>query len=466
MKTYDVLVLGGGTAGTAAAAAAHAAGARVLMFNKGELGGLCILRGCMPTKTMLHSAHVVHEAQHHDTAGIDHAVPSVDFTAVMANKDAKVERFKRAKIRGIEAAGYEVADAYARFSGPDTVEADDGETYRFTSGAVLATGSDPVVPPIPGIEDVPVWTSDGVMELRTTPESAIVMGSGAIGLELALFLARMGTDVIQASRSRPLAKFDPVLADEISRIIAAEPNLTLVSPFRVIDIGMRDGMVELRVETSQGPQALTGRLFIAATGRRAHLSDMGLEAAGVTVSNGRVEHDDEMRTTNDRIFVAGDATGSLLLLHVANWEGEAAGLGAAGVEGNHAVERRLKMDVIFTDPPLAMIGMTEQQAIDAGLPVRTSLARFKETGRAITMDVQHGVWKLVVHAETGEILGSQILGPRADDIVHVVSTAMFYRGTVDDLLQMPWYHPTVTEVLLSLAREGAAEMRRNNGRQD
>ena len=452
MQTYDVLVLGGGTAGTAAAKAAASAGAKVAMFNAGELGGLCILRGCMPTKTMLHAAHLVHEAEHHQTPGIGHAIPSIDFTAVMANKDAKVERFKNAKILGIEAGGYEVIDAYARFAGPDTVEAG-GEDYRFTKGAVLATGSVPTIPPIPGIERVAVWDSDDVMALTDVPDSVIVMGSGAIGLELALFLARMGSRVTQVSRSPILGKLDPVLTEEMEHIIATEPNLDLVSRFKATGIDEHDGEVHLHLETEEGPRTLSAAHFVAATGRHVKLEGMGLEAAGVEHERGRVVHDACMRTSNPNIFVAGDATGHLQLLHVANWEGESAGLGAARAPGEHPVERRLRMGVVFTDPPLSIVGMTEAEASEAGLPVATAQARFAETGRAITMDVQHGIWKLVAHKETGEILGSQILGPRADDIGHVISTVLYYHGTVNDLLKMPWYHPTVTEVLLSLARE-------------
>ena len=175
MHTYDVIVLGGGSAGTSAAATAHRAGAEVAMFNKGELGGLCILMGCMPTKTMLHAAHLVHEAGHHETPGVGHTEPTIGFAEVMANKDAKVARFKNAKLRGIEKAGYEVIDAYARFQGEDTVVADNGESYRFTKGAVIATGSDPVIPPIAGIEEVPVWTSDDVLNVLNLREFAIVV---------------------------------------------------------------------------------------------------------------------------------------------------------------------------------------------------------------------------------------------------------------------------------------------------
>ena len=460
MHTFDVLVLGGGSAGTAAAAAAHAAGRRVAMFNHGELGGLCILRGCMPTKAMLHAAHLAHEPAHHHTEGISHCAPPRDFAQVMRSTKAKVRRFQDAKLKGIASAGYQVIDAYARFAGPDTVLATspDGtsQTYRFTHGAVLATGSDPVIPPIPGIEGVPIWTSDDVMTLSEAPASVIVLGSGAIGLELALFLARMGTRTVLASRSRIFSKIDDALADEMDRVLKAEPNLQLVSPFTATAITHEAGQVRLLVETPSGPRDLEAAHFLAATGRRARLDGVGLEEAGVDAEHGKVTHDDRMQTSNPRVFVAGDATGSLQLLHVANWEGKAAGLGAAGVQGDHRVERRLAMSVVFTDPPMANVGMTQAEAAAAGIAVETACAQFSQTGRAITMDVQHGVWKIVVARDGGAILGSQILGPRADDIAHVISTAMYYNGTVHDLLKMPWYHPTITEVLLSLARELAA----------
>ncbi len=460
MKTYDVLVIGGGSAGTSAAATAVAAlgpGAKVGMFNKGELGGLCILRGCMPTKTMLHAAHLAHEASAHHTPGIGHERLAIDFKEVMANKDAKVARFKKAKLGGIAKGGYEVIDAYARFAGPDTIEAD-GELYQFTKGAVLAAGSDVALPPIPGIENVTVMDSDTVMDLKELPESAIVMGGGAIGLELGLFLARMGCQTIQANRSRIFSKIDSEIADEMEDVLHAEPNLTLVAPFKATGIEEKNGSVHLHLDTAVGPRTLIAKHFVAATGRNARLENMGLEAAGVEFARGRVTYDSAMRTTNPRIFVAGDATGEDQLLHIANWEGKAAGKGAAEVPGDHSVERRLHMTAIFTDPPLATIGMTQLEAEAKGIPVVCASAKLAQTGRAITMDVQHGLWKMIAHKQTGELLGSQILGPRADDIIHIISTAMYYKGTAMDLLEMPWYHPTLSEVCLSLARELVAQV--------
>jgi pyruvate/2-oxoglutarate dehydrogenase complex dihydrolipoamide dehydrogenase (E3) component len=446
---YDVLVLGGGTAGSAAAEAAHRTGARVAMFNDGELGGLCILRGCMPTKTLLHAAHLAHRAGHARTDGIRLGGAEVDFAAVMANKDAKVERFKRAKIAEIEGGGYEVIDARALFTGPDTVAVGD-ETYRFTRGAVIATGSVPAVPPIPGLDGVPYMTSDDVLRLTERPESILAMGSGAVGLELCQFLARMGTRVTLVSRRRVFEKIDPILADEMEKVLNAEPDFDLIQPIRPVGVRRRDDKVEFDLE--DGRRVAAGALLLA-TGRSALLEGLGLSAAEVEVRDGRVVCGDDMRTSNRRIFVAGDATGEEMILHIASQEGRVAGLNAAAGKVVEHVDRRLDMRVVFTDPPLAILGLTEPQARREGRAIVTAQIRFPETGRAITQDVQHGLCKFVAGAERGEILGAQILGPRADDLIHTLAAILYYRGTAADMLSMPWYHPTLSEVFLSLARE-------------
>ena len=452
MQEYDVLVLGGGTGGSAAAKAAHDAGARVAMFNDGELGGLCILRGCMPSKTMLHAAHLRHHARHHTTPGVDRTDPGIDFAAIMQNKDAKVARFQRAKIESIEAGGYDVIQARARFVGPDEVEAG-GERYRFTRGAVIATGSSATVPDLPGIAAVDYLTSDDVMTLRELPRSLLVVGVGAIGIELAQFFARMDVDVQLVGRRPVLADTDPEISAAIHAAMHDEPNLTLDIVARLTGVREADGSTELDVEVDGATRTLRAERLLFATGRRPNLDGLGLDAAGIAVRQGRrLRCGPDMQTTNPRVFVAGDATGKRLLLHVANWEGRVAGLGAAGVPGPHAVEERLHVEVVFYDPPIASVGMSEGQARAAGRDVVTAIARFPETGRAITMDVAHGAWKLVADRATGEVLGTQIFGPRADDLAHVVSSIMYYHGTTADVLAMPWYHPTLAEVILGLAR--------------
>jgi len=454
MQTYDALILGGGTAGTAAARELARSGASVAMFNDGELGGLCILRGCMPTKTMLHAAHRAHHARHASAPGISPRGVDVDFAAVMRNKDAKVERFQRAKIAGIDAEGYPVIDARARFTGEDTVEAG-GETYRFTRGAVIATGSVPTIPPLPGLDRVPYLTSDEVMRLTEQPESLIIVGSGAIGLELAQFFARVGTRVHLVSRRRVFSDVDPLVADEMERALRSEHGLELHQPCPPRSVERTaDGV---RMTLAEGA-VLTASALVVATGRRPQIDGLGLEAAGVEVHAGGIVAGADMQTSNPRIYVAGDASGSRLLLHVANWEGQTAARNILAGEAAHRVEERLHMEVVFTEPVLATVGLNERDARAAGLEVVTAHARFPETGRAITEEVAHGVWKLVASAPRGELLGAQILGPRADDVIHAVSTVMYYHGTASDVLEMPWYHPTVAEVLLGLARQITAQL--------
>lgn len=454
MKSWDVVVVGGGTAGTAAAKAAAAAGARTAMLNDGELGGLCILRGCMPTKTMLHAAHLAHDARQARTPGVRTAGVTVDFAALMANKDAKVARFKAAKVRSIEGGGYAVIDARARFVAPDAVEAG-GELHRFQRGAVIAVGSVTSVPDLPGLADVPYLTSDDVMRLEAAPRSLVVLGSGAVGLELGQFFARIGTRVTLVTRRPVYADADPLVAEEMAAALADEPDFELRQPVAVTRV--ERGGPGVRVHLADGTTA-EGEALLLATGRRPALDGLGLEAAGIPLEGGRAAHGDDMGTANPRVWIAGDASGDRLILHVANQEGRAAGLNAAraGAAPRERVDRRLDTWVVFTDPPMARVGMNEREARAAGLDPLVARARYAETGRAITMDVAHGGCALVADRATGELLGAQLLGPRADDLVHQIAAIMYYRGTAAHMLDMPWYHPTVSEVFLSLARDLAA----------
>ena len=449
MKNYDIVVLGGGSAGTAAARTAVEKGASVVMFNDGELGGLCILRGCMPTKTMLHAAHLVHDAKHSKTPGVKAQGVSIDFASVMENKDAKVARFKAAKLRGIEGGGYEVVNARARFTGPDTVEAG-GETYKFAKGAIIATGSVITIPPIPGLDEVPYLTSDDVMALKERPASCIVLGTGAIGLELGQFMARMESQVTVISRRKVFTDVDPLVVEEMEAAMADEPNLKLVQP--LASVAVSKTQTGIRVTTADGAQH-EAEVLIVATGRKAAHEGLGLEAAGVKTERGVVFCGRDMRTSNPKIFAAGDASGERLLLHVANWEGRVAVLNAIEGASNHQVEDRLHMAVVFTEPCLATLGMTAAEAEAAGVEVLKASARWAETGRAITQDVAHGVCILVAEKDSGEVVGAQILGPRADDLIHEISALMYFHGTVEHMLELPWYHPTLSEVFLSLARE-------------
>lgn len=455
MQNWDVIVIGGGSAGTSAASAAAALGARTLMINDGELGGLCILRGCMPTKTMLASAHAIHDVEHLEPLGIrldGRVVP--DFAAIMRRKDALVERFKRAKIKGIESDDYEVRIGRGRFTASGGVEVD-GEELR-AQAYVLSTGSLPWRAPIPGIDQVPVWSSDDVMRLKEPPQRLLIQGAGAVGLELGQFFVHMGTEVLLVNRSPLLARYDVDCGVELRQVLASEPGLRLAVPGRIESLRPDgDGLVA-HVTCDGNEEEFAADALLMATGRRPALDGLGLEHVGLAPVDGLIRCDRRMATDNPAIWVAGDVTGTNQILHLANQEGAVAGHNAAGGEPRE-VDDRLKMDVIFTDPPFAHVGLSEDEAIARGHEIVVGRARFSQTGRAITMGVEHGAWKLVADRGSGEILGSLILGPRADDLIHTVALLMHCRATAEQILELPWYHPTLSEVLLELARDIASQ---------
>ncbi len=452
MPDYDVIVLGGGSAGTSAARTATLAGARTAMVNEGELGGLCILRGCMPTKAMLASAHAAHEARNLEPFGVKlegSVIP--DFSRIMARKDAQVKRFQKAKIASVEAERYEVIQARARFAAGGGVDV--GGRQITARRYVIATGSVPSTLPIPGIETVPVLTSDGVMRLGAAPASMVVQGAGPIGLELSQFFARSGTRVLLVNRSPLLWRFDADCGAELTRALEEEQNLELTVPGKIEEVRKSGSRLLFRIRAGETMREHQAEALLMASGRDAALDSLGLEHIGLVPDGGRLEHDAFMRTRNPDVFVAGDATGRFQILHLANEEGAVAGHNAAAGEPEKTMDYRLKMAVIFTDPPFAQVGATQEEAEASGRSVAIGVAHFPETGRAITMAVGHGLWKVLADRHSGEILGSAILGPRADDLVHLIAMMMHYRGCAAEIGRMPWYHPTLSEVMLNIARD-------------
>lgn len=451
MPDYDVIVLGGGSAGPSAAAAAHDAGARTLMINDGELGGLCILRGCMPTKAMLSSAHALHVAETLEPLGGRlEGRAAADFQSIMRRKDALVARFQRSKIASVEASGYEVRSGRGRFAPGGAIEVD-GD--RLTAKSyVIATGSTPAAITIPGLDEIPVWSSDDVMRLTVQPRRLLVQGGGPVALELGQFFARLGTEVLLVNRSPLLSRVDPGLCDEFARALDAEKHLRRVVPGCIESVRPEgDGLVAC-VKSDGGVEEFRADALFMATGRRPALDDLGLEHVGLELHDGLLPHDETMRTDHSQIYVAGDATGDFQILHLGNQEGAVAGHNAAGAP-TRKMSYRLRMSVVFTEPTFAQVGMTATEAREAGHDVVVGRARFPETGRAITMGVEHGEWRLVADRGSGEILGSTILGPRADDLIHIVMMMMSRRERVDRIFELPWYHPTLSEVVIDLARD-------------
>jgi len=450
---YDVVVIGCGTAGSRAARVAGQAGARVLAVDSAEeLGGLCILRGCMPTKTLLETAHRLHEIRDAERFGIVAAPPSLDFAAHMARMRALVKRFQRAKVGGVERAPHQLRRGAARFVDSHTVEID-GDPVR-AKAFVIASGSVVRPLPIPVAEGAPVVDSDGMFLLEEPPETAVVLGAGAVGLEFAQWLARIGSRVTLLNRSPILSRVDSDLGKELHAALAEEMELCVPAHLETIDVA--DGKAVVHATHAGQACSFTADLVLNALGRVPNYEDLGLQELG---AHPELPVAATQASSLAHVFVAGDATGRRMILHEANIEGEVAGRNAARAAG--VLDGDLEVydptippvDVIFSDPPFASVGHSQQTCEREGIPHRTAIKRFPEQGRGIVMGAQHGALKLIAEPDGGKVLGCQIVGPRADDLIHLPATVMSLGASVRDMHRVPWYHPTLAEAFIEVTRE-------------
>ena len=466
-QEYDVIVIGIGSAGSRASKLAHDAGASVLAIEGGEeLGGLCILRGCMPTKTLLETAHRVHDARDGERFGFSCSEPEIDFTAQMDRMRSLVARFKRAKVGSIENGGYELVRAKPRFTGSHTIEVDGTEVRGKTF--VIATGSkvSPFHFDVP--DGVRVLDSDDMFLLTEAPKSALVVGAGAVGLEFAQWLARMGSAITFSNRSPLLRKNDLDFGAELQDAMALEMDMRVPSTIKAVE-ALPAGRARVTL-ASEGADDHTFEVdwILNGTGRIPAVDGLELEKSGVDIGNrGQIQISESLQTNLPHIFFAGDVSGRSAILHEANMEGNLAGRNALRVAGlADGADAKIEdwdlsiphVEAIFSDPPFASVGGSAVTFEAEGRQVITATKRFPEQGRGIVMGARHGLARLSADPKTGRILGCQILGPRADDLIHVPTTVMAYKGTAQDMVRLPWYHPTLSEVFIELAREVASQV--------
>lgn len=460
-EQYDVVVLGLGSAGSRAAAQAHAAGAKVLGIEGGErIGGLCILRGCMPTKSLLEAAHIAHVVEDAGRFGVKVTGDvQIDFDFQMQRMRDHVERFRRAKENGVRSVGYEIRMGRPRFVDPHAIELD-GQRIRARS-FVISTGSKVAPLPCPVDPGAVIRTSDDMFLLQTPPESAVVLGAGPVGLEFAQWMARMGTQVTLINRSKIASKVDPELGLELTAALSAEMEVLMPALVRRIE-PIAESRSRLQVEVEDGEiRTLEVDLVLNALGRVPDFDGLDVEKAGLEIEGGKLALDAHLRTRLEHIFVAGDAVGEELILHVATTEGAYVGRNAARAAG--VLDGPLEswdpeippVSVVFTDPPLASVGESIKSLEAKGAPFLQATKRLSEQGRGITMGTQWGCVRLLAAPGpegSGRLLGCQIVGPRADDLAQVVSTAIRLGANSQQFLTVPWYHPTLAESFIEVAR--------------
>ncbi|MGH3325524.1 MAG: mercury(II) reductase [Streptomyces sp.] len=452
---FDLAVIGSGSAAFAAAIAATNQGRRVVMVERGTTGGTCVNVGCVPSKALLAAADARHTAA---TAGrfpgLAPAELPVGLPALIGGKDALVEQLRAEKYTGLpDDYGWEIVHGTAAFAGSTEapvlqVALNDGGTRRIEAGQYLiATGSAPWEPPVPGLAEAGFLTSTTAMELDVLPASMVVVGGNAVGLEQAQLFARLGTQVTVIEALDRLAPFEePEVSAVIEEVFAGER--IAVHTATTLTAVRRDGSGYTLTAARAGQLVeLRAEQLLIATGRRPVTAGLGLEAVGVkTGPRGEVVVDDYLRTTNERIWAAGDVAGGPQLVYVAAAQGTLVSDNALG-----GTERTLDYAalprVTFTSPAIASAGMTDAQAAEAGLPCDCRVLPLEYVPRALVNRDTRGLVKLVTDARTGRVLGVHVIADAAGEIITAATYTLTAAMTVDQLAHTWAPYLTMAEAL-------------------
>lgn len=457
-QTYDVAVLGAGSGGFAAGRTAAAAGLRTVILEGGaEVGGLCILRGCMPTKALLYASEVLHLCRRAGTWGLRVEDAGFNFAKVMARKDAMIEDFAQYRRNQLAKGRFTFIRAQARFTGPNTLVLSDGRTIT-AKHFVVATGSVVNPAPLPGLGDVGYITSDEALELEKPPRSMIVLGGGAVATELAQFFARFDAKVTVIQRSEHVLKeYDTDAAQELETVFRRE-GIDLFTGTKLIGARMRGNLKEVAFEHQGETKRVAAEEVLYALGRVPNTALLNLEAAGVATDGTRIVTNGRMQTSAPHIFAAGDCTGPHEIVHIAIQQGEIAVHNILNPAKPREMDYRLLTSVVFTDPALAFVGLTEKQAAASGVPFAAAKYPFNDHGKSLLMEAKDGFVKLLANPKTGEIIGGSCVGPMAGELIHEIVAAMHKRMTVRELAAMPHYHPTLAEIWTYPAEELADQI--------
>ena len=447
---FDVVVIGGGSAGYAAASTAQSAGAKVAIVDKGPLGGLCILRGCMPTKTILRSSDIFSLMRRAKEFGLSVQNPSADLAAINDRKNQLIAEFASYRVEQLNDPRFTLIQENASFISQNVLKVG-GKTLTAKS-FIIATGSSIAEFPVNGLAESGYLTSDDILELRQAPESMIVLGAGPVAVELAQFFCRIGTRTTLIQRSEHiLSKGDEDLARPVEARFREE-GMEVFTTTKLLRVE-KSGAIRTVFFTHDGKEkSATAETILQALGRKPNIDGLNLSAAGVSTNRGRVEVDQEMRTNIPHIYAVGDVNGLHEIVHIAIEQGEVAAHNATQKESRQ-FDDRLKTSVTFTDPPVASVGLSEKECRSESIPYLTASYPFNDHGKSMCLGETHGHVKLLCAPDSGEIIGAHIVGPEAGEMIHQMITLMHYKGTVHDLIRIPHYHPTLSEILTYPAEE-------------
>ena len=449
---YDAVIIGAGQAGGPLAKALGQAGWRTALVERVHVGGTCVNEGCTPTKTMVASARVAYLARRGADYGVQTGPISVDMSVVRQRKRNIVDSFRTGDERRIEKTpGVDLIYGEARFLGPHTLEVqtNDGQTRQLEASKIfINTGGRPSTPAIEGLDGVPTLDSTSIMELDRVPEHLIVLGGGYIGLEFGQMFRRFGSQVTVVQRGQKLLnKEDDDVSDEIARLLAEDGLQFLMGATTQKVEQTADGKISLSLKTTQGEQKLVGSHLLLSSGRVPNTDRLNLAAVGVeTDQNGYIKVNDRLETNVADIWALGDVKGGPAFTHISYDDFR---IIRDNLLQNRSltIKDRLLPYTLFTDPQLGRIGVSEAEAQAKKLDIRVARMPMSYVARALELDESRGFIKIIVAADTDQILGAAVLGIEGGELMAVLQMAIIGKVPYTVLQDTIFAHPTLAESL-------------------
>lgn len=444
---YDLAVIGAGSAGFSAAITAAEQGAQVALVGYGAIGGTCVNVGCVPSKTMIRAAEALHGMRAASRfSGLYGDAHVADWSKLTAAKDELVVTLRRKKYIDLLPNYKNVTylEGKARLKKGGVILDNFGKLKA--GKTIITTGSHSTLPPIPGLDTVTQLDSTAALELDAIPTSLLVIGGGVIGCELGQMFARMGSAVTICCRSRLLPDMEPEIGEALQAALEKE-GITVCAAIGYQKIEEVRGQINLYCENKDGEHVISAEKLLVATGRRANTGSLGLEDVGVDIlRNGGIKVDERMQTSNSNIYAAGDVTGTDMFVYMAAYGAKLAANNALNSNGL-LYDNGAMPAVVFTDPQVASVGMTEASARDHGVDVKTSVLALDNVPRALAARDTRGLIKLVADAASGKLIGAHILAPEGADSIQTAALAIKQGMTYGELGEMIFPYLTTVEGL-------------------
>ena len=445
---YDLIVIGAGPGGYVAAIRAAQLGLKTAVAERAEVGGTCLNRGCIPTKTLMHSANLYREIGEAGKMGVNVTGAEADFKAMHARKAQVVEQLRGGVAQLLKSNGIDVLEGEAAFVSPESITVV-GETYT-ARNFIIATGSKPAVPPIPGADLPNVVTSDEMLDTDSCDyNELVIIGGGVIGMELATAYSRFGAKVTVVEA---MPKLLPMMDGELTAMLRKKmeaSGVTILTEAKVQSVEAAPAGAKVQVEVGGKVESFEAEKVLVAVGRRTDTEALGLDKVGIAHDRGRITVNDKMETNVPNIYAIGDCLGKVMLAHVASAQGEVAAENALGEAAVY--DGKTNPSCVYTDPEFAGVGLTEEKAKEEGIAYQVGKFPLMANGKALIMNGGEGMIKFIIGKEYGEVLGVHILGPRATDLIGECALAIGMEATVDEIYATIHAHPTVTEAVREAA---------------